>query len=168
MTETVDAEAAVIEALEVLGIEYERIEIDPTFGDTADFCREYGYPVPECGNTILIASRSEPRQFAACVVRADTRLDVNRRVRKLMGVRKASFASAEDTVAHTGMAIGGVTAFALPEGLPIYVDAFAVFELDRVILGSGTRSSKIAVAPDALAKVPGVEVVEGLALPIVG
>ena len=167
MTETVDAEAAVLEALEVLGIEYERIEIDPTFGDTADFCREYGYPVPECGNTILIASRSEPRQFAACVVRADTRLDVNRRVRKLMGVRKASFASAEDTVAHTGMAIGGVTAFALPEGLPIYVDA-AVFELDRVILGSGTRSSKIAVAPDALAKVPGVEVVEGLALPIVG
>ena len=130
----VDAENAVLATLDTLGIAYERIEIDPAFGDTADFCREYGYPVPECGNTILIASRNEPRQFAACVVRADTRLDVNRRVRKLMGVRKASFASAEDTVAHTGMAIGGVTAFALPEGLPIYVDA-AVFELDRVILG---------------------------------
>ncbi len=163
----VDAENAVLATLDTLGIAYERIEIDPAFGDTADFCREYGYPVPECGNTILIASRNEPRQFAACVVRADTRLDVNRRVRKLMGVRKASFASTEDTVAHTGMAIGGVTAFALPEGLPIYVDA-AIFALDRVILGSGTRSSKIAVAPDALAKVPGVEVVEGLAVPVEG
>ena len=165
MSETAGNESAVLAALDALGIEYERIEIDPAFGDTADFCREYGYPVPECGNTILIASRSEPRQFAACVVRAVTRLDVNRRVRKLMGVRKASFASAEDTVAHTGMAIGGVTAFALPEGLPIYVDA-AVFDLDRVILGSGERSSKIAVAPDALKRVPGVEVVEGLALPL--
>ena len=163
MSETDGNESAVLAALDALGIEYERIEIDPAFGDTADFCREYGYPVPECGNTILIASRIEPRQFAACVVRADTRLDVNRRVRKLMGVRKASFASAEDTVAHTGMAIGGVTAFALPEGLPIYVDA-AVFDLDRVILGSGVRRSKIAVAPDALRRVPGVEVVEGLAV----
>ena len=167
MTGTVDAEAIVLEALDTLGVEYQRIEIDPDFADTADFCREYGYPVPECGNTILIASRSEPRQFAACVVRADTRLDVNRRVRKLMGVRKASFASAEDTVAHTGMAIGGVTAFALPEGLPIYVDA-AVLDLDRVILGSGTRGSKIAVAPDVLSKLPGVEVVEGLAAPVEG
>ena len=167
MTGTVDAEATVLEALEALGIEYQRIEIDPTHADTADFCREYGYPVPECGNTILIASRSEPRQFAACVVRADTRLDVNRRVRKLMGVRKASFASAEDTVAHTGMAIGGVTAFALSEGLPIYVDA-AVLDLERVILGSGTRSSKIAVAPDALTRLPGVEGLEGLAAPVEG
>ena len=162
-----DAERAVLEALDALGIVYERIEIDPAFGDTADFCREYGYPVAECGNTILIASRGEPRQFAACLVRADTRLDVNRRVRKLMGVRKASFASAEDTVARTGMAIGGVTAFALPEGLPVYVDA-AVFELERVILGSGVRSSKIAVAPDALRRLPGAEVVEGLALPLAG
>ena len=84
-----------------------------------------------------------------------------------MGVRKVSFASAEDTVAHTGMAIGGVTAFALPEGLPIYVDA-AVFELDRVILGSGVRSSKIAVAPDALRQLPAVEVVEGLAVAVAG
>ena len=167
MTGAVDAERAVLGALEALGIEYERIEIDPAHADTADFCREYGYPVPECGNTILIASRSEPRQFAACVVRADTRLDVNRRVRKLMGVRKASFASAEDTVVHTGMEIGGVTAFALPEGLALYVD-LAVFDLDRVILGSGTRGSKIAVAPDALRQLPGVEVVEGLAAPVEG
>ena len=165
MTGATDTERAVLGALEALGIEYERIEIDPAHADTADFCREYGYPVPECGNTILIASRSEPRQFAACVVRADTRLDVNRRVRKLMGVRKASFASAEDTVAHTGMEIGGVTAFALPEGLALYVD-LAVFDLDRVILGSGTRGSKIAVAPDALTRLPGVEVVEGLAAPV--
>ena len=167
MSGTKNVESAVLRALEELGLEYERIEIDPAFGDTADFCREYGYPVAECGNTILIASRSEPRQFAACVVRADTRLDVNRRVRKLMGVRKASFASAEDTVAHTGMEIGGVTAFALPAGLAIYVDS-AVLELGRVILGSGVRSSKIAVAPDALAKVPRVEMVVGLAAPVEG
>ncbi len=142
----------------------EVIACDPEFADTAAFCEKYGYPPEQSANTILVASRTEPKVFAACVVTADRRLDVNGTVRKLLGVRKASFASAEDTVALTGMMIGGVTPFGLPEGVPIYIDA-AVMAHPWVIVGGGDRSSKLKLPPSELAELPGAEVIEGLSLP---
>jgi len=73
-----------------------------------------------------------------------------------------SFATAEETQALTGMMIGGVTLLALPPDLPLYVDD-RVMALDYVILGGGSRSSKIKVGPEALRKLPGFTVVPGLA-----
>ena len=141
----------------------EVIPCDPEFADTAAFCEKYGYPMEQSANTILVASRTEPKVFAACVVTADRRLDVNGTVRRLLGVRKLSFASAEDTVALTGMMIGGVTPFGLPEGVPIYIDD-AVMQHPWVIVGGGDRSSKLKLSPDELAALPGASVVEGLSL----
>ncbi len=164
MTSTKESEAKVIAVLDGLDVEYEVIEIDPEYADTADFCAKYGYELDECGNTIVVASRREPKQFSACVVKGSSRLDVNKTVRKLMGVRKLSFASAEDTMELTGMEIGGVTPFALPDDLPIYVDSL-VMGLQSVILGSGSRSSKINVSPDVFTRMANAEVVEGLSLP---
>ncbi|HWP37995.1 MAG TPA: YbaK/EbsC family protein, partial [Gemmatimonadales bacterium] len=113
-------------------------------------------------NTILVASKKEPRQYAACVVKATTRLDVNHAVRRLMNVSRVSFASAAETMALTGMMLGGVTVFALPEGLPIYVDE-RVMALDWIILGSGSRSSKIRTSPEVFRRLPGATIVAGLA-----
>jgi prolyl-tRNA editing enzyme YbaK/EbsC (Cys-tRNA(Pro) deacylase) len=96
------------------------------------------------------------------VVLASTRLDVNGLVRRRLEVRKASFASADETMELTGMEIGGVTAFALPAGLPIWVDA-AVMERERIILGGGSRSIKVLTAPSTLTKLDGVTVIDGLA-----
>src|SRR5438067_12632924 len=142
----------------------EVIPCDPDFADTAAFCKKYGYALDVSANTILVASRNvEPKVFAACVVTADRRLDVNGTVRRLMGVRKASFASGEDTVALTGMMIGGVTPFGLPEGVAIYIDA-VVMEKEWVIVGGGDRSSKLKLAPSELAALPGAQVVAGLSL----
>ena len=101
--------------------------------------------------------KKEPRQYAACVVKATTRLDVNRAVRRLLDASRVSFASAEETRALTGMLIGGVTVFALPAELPIYVDD-KVMEFDWAILGSGSRSSKVRVSPEALCRLPGVQI----------
>jgi prolyl-tRNA editing enzyme YbaK/EbsC (Cys-tRNA(Pro) deacylase) len=142
----------------------EVIACDPEFADTAAFCEKYGYPPEQSANTILVASRTEPKQFVACLVTADRRLDVNGTVRRLMGVRKASFASAEDTVALTGMMIGGVTPFGLPAGVPIYIDSL-VMDHPWVIVGGGDRSSKLKLSPDELASLPGAEVIEGLSQP---
>ena len=89
---------------------------------------------------------------------------MNRRVRRLMGVPRASFASAEETIAITGMMIGGVTALALPDDLPIYADQ-RLLEMDYVILGAGSRSGKVIMPPGELAKLPGLEFVEGLSQP---
>lgn len=158
-----DIEGRVLVILGRLGVPYELIRIDPAFADTAAFCEKYGSPPEHAGNTIIVASKKEPKQYAACVVKATTRLDVNHVVRSLMGVSKVSFASADETMALTGMLIGGVTVFALPDGLPIYVDDKLV-ALDWVILGSGSRVSKIRISPEVFQRVPGARVVAGLSL----
>jgi prolyl-tRNA editing enzyme YbaK/EbsC (Cys-tRNA(Pro) deacylase) len=153
----------VIEALRRQGTVFEIVECDPELADTAAFCKHYGYALNESANTILVASRRPEGRYAACVVLASDRLDVNGIVRRRLGVRKASFADAETTVSLTGMLVGGVTPFALPADVPVWVDA-SVVELDWVIVGGGSRSVKLRVGPDAFASA-GAEIVEGLAKP---
>jgi prolyl-tRNA editing enzyme YbaK/EbsC (Cys-tRNA(Pro) deacylase) len=159
-----DLERAVLTAVATTGEPFEVIEIDPALADTAAFCARYGHPLETSGNCIVVASRDEPPTMAACVALATTKLDVNKRVRKLLGVRKLSFAPAELTQATTGMAIGGVTPFGLPAELPLYLDA-RIESLDRVIVGGGSRRLKLLVAPAALAAVGG-EFVTDLAVPL--
>ena len=159
-----DASAPVLAQLQALGVGHEIMPCDPDFADTEQFCERYGIAPEASGNTIIVASRKEPRQFCACLVTATQRLDVNRTVRKLMGVRKLSFATAEDTRALTGMLIGGVTMYGLPHDLPKYIDA-TLLDLEHVWIGGGSRACKIRVAPADLRRLPGLEVVEGLALP---
>ncbi len=158
-----DPETATLAALDRLGLPYEVIPCNPDFADTAAFCERYGYPLDHAGNTIIVASKKEPKQYAACVVTASTRLDVNRTVRDLLGVAKCSFASADEMRALTGMRVGGVTAFGLPAGVPLFVDA-RVMGLDYVILGTGGRNGKIRIAPEVFRRLPRARVVAGLAL----
>jgi len=146
-------EEAVITRLDELAIAYELIKIDPDFADTAEFCREYGYALDVSGNTIVVASKRGPKLYSACVLLATDRLDVNKTVKTLMGVSRVSFAAAEETVALTGMAVGGVTPFALPADLQIYADE-KLLSAEYLILGSGSRSSKIKLAANDLRKLP--------------
>ena len=154
-------EQQVRQVLDGLGVPYELIPIDAAFADTALFCERYGFPADHSVNTIIVGSKREPKQYCACLVLATTRLDVNHAVRRLMGVSRASFASADDTVALTGMMIGGVTVFALPAELPIYIDA-QIMGLDYVILGGGSRSLKIQVSPEALRRLSHAQIVPAL------
>lgn len=158
-----EIEEQVVAALDATGVPYELVPCDPDFADTAAFCERYGYAMDRSANTILVASKKAPRRFVACVVLATTKLDVNGAVRRRLGVTKASFASADDTMALTGMAIGGVTALALPPGLPLWVDA-RVRAQPAVILGGGSRSLKVDVSPEVFDRLAGAEVVEGLAI----
>ena len=163
MEGSTDIESRVVAALRELGVPYEMVPIDPAFADTADFCSEYGYPMETSGNTIIVASKRGEKKYCACIVQASARLDVNKTVKRLMGVSRASFASAEETMELTGMMIGGVTAFALPQGLPVYADPNLLSQ-DYVILGSGSRSSKLKIAPADLGKIPGAQFIDGLAM----
>ena len=156
-------DAQVRRALDGLGVPYEVVEIDPDFADTAAFCERYGVDPADSANAIVVVGKSDPRQYACCVVLATTRLDVNGAVRHRFGVRKASFASAEETVELTGMRIGGVTPFALPPTLPVWVDE-RVMDRASVVLGGGSRSLKIRVSPEVFRHLPGVEVVADLAV----
>jgi prolyl-tRNA editing enzyme YbaK/EbsC (Cys-tRNA(Pro) deacylase) len=151
-------------ALSDAGITHDVLACDPELADTAAFCEHYGYALEQAANTILVASKKvDPPRYAVCIVLGTTRLDVNRKVSELLGVKRLSFADADVTMALTGMMIGGVTPFGI-EGLPIYIDA-AVTEQVTVVMGGGNRSSKVVLTPDELLKLPGATLVEGLALP---
>jgi prolyl-tRNA editing enzyme YbaK/EbsC (Cys-tRNA(Pro) deacylase) len=149
-------------ALEAFGGAFEEVACDPALADTAAFCEHYGYALEDSANCIVVASKKEPKRYAACVVLAISRLDVNHAVKKRMGVSRASFASPEETAEVTGMAIGGVTPLALPPALPLWIDA-RVMDRERVVLGGGDRHSKILAPPSLLSRLPCAEVVEGLA-----
>ena len=158
-----DIEAKVRAALDATGFAYELIDCDPELADTAAFCAHYGYPMEQSANTILVASKKPEGRHAACVVLATDRLDVNKKVRQLLEVRKLSFAPPDVTAEVTGMLIGGVTPFALPPDLPLWIDS-AVMACEWVILGGGSRSLKVKADPRVLEGLPGALVVEGLAL----
>ena len=137
-------------------------EIDDDLADTAAFSEAYAVPLEASANCVVVAARrSGVTTMAACLVLATTRADVNGLVRRHLGARKASFAPQDVAVAESGMAYGGITPVGLPEGWPILVDP-AVAAADWVVIGSGTRGSKLAVAGDALASLPGAEVLPGL------
>lgn len=156
------ADPRVVTALEAAGIAHRVMECDPELADTAAFCDHYGVAPEASANAIVMASRKPEGHHAVCVVLATQRLDGNGTVRKRMGVRKVSFASADVTRDITGMAIGGVTIAGLPDNLPVWVDP-AVTAVEEVVVGAGTRSAKLFIPGSQILDLPNVEVVEGLA-----
>jgi prolyl-tRNA editing enzyme YbaK/EbsC (Cys-tRNA(Pro) deacylase) len=152
------------ETLDALGHPFELMDCDPSLADTDVFCDHYGVDPWDSANTILVASKSGPEQrFAACVLLSTTKLDVNKVVRKRLGVRRISLASAEQTEALTGMIIGGVTPIALPPSLPIWVDQ-RVMQREAIVLGGGDRHTKLKLAPSLFSRLEQAEIVEGLAI----
>jgi prolyl-tRNA editing enzyme YbaK/EbsC (Cys-tRNA(Pro) deacylase) len=140
--------------------------IDDDAADTASFTDVYDVPPAASANCVVVAARrAGETTMAACLVLATTRADVNGLVRRHLGARKASFAPQDVAVAESGMAYGGITPVGLPASWPVLVDA-AVAGSELVVIGSGTRGSKLAVPGAVLAALPGAEVLEGLGQPI--
>lgn len=165
MDHQTEMEQRVVAHLEELDATFSVMDCDPDLADTALFCEAYGVAPEDSANAILVASKRPPGHYALGLVLAPTRLDVNRTVRDLMGVKKLSFANAEVTAEMTGMLIGGVTPFGLPEGIPVYVDE-RVLGRREVVVGGGSRSKKIRLDPEVFRRMPSVEVVKDLANPL--
>ena len=139
-------------------------QIDPELADTAAMTQAYDVPLQASANCVVVMGRrSGEERTAACVVRADTRADVNNVVKRTLDVRKASFLDHDRAVAETGMEYGGITPVGLPDGWRLLVDSAAA-AIDLAIIGSGIRGSKLFLPGETLARLPGAEVVDGLAL----
>jgi prolyl-tRNA editing enzyme YbaK/EbsC (Cys-tRNA(Pro) deacylase) len=158
-------ETAVVAALDATGVPYELLECDPAFADTAAFCDRYEIDPAESANAIVVVGKGDPRRYVCCVVLATTKLDVNGIVRRRLGVKKASFASADETAELTGMMIGGVTPVALPDAVPVWVDS-RVMKRESVIIGGGSRSMKVRTSPEMFERIPRCEVVDDLAIDV--
>ncbi len=138
------------------------VEIDPELADTAAMTGAYDLPLTASANCVVVAGRRDgAERVAACVVRADTRADVNNLVKRTLDVRKASFLAMDRAVEESGMEYGGITPLGLPAGWRLLVDA-RVAAIDVAIVGSGVRRSKLLLAGRLLAELPGAEVVEDL------
>lgn len=141
-------------------------EIEPELADTAAFCDRYAVLAEESANCVVVAGkRAGETRYAACLVLATTRADVNSVVRKRLSARKASFAAMQDAVALTGMEYGGITPVGVPADWLVLVDG-AVASSGQVVVGSGVRRSKLALPGASLAALPGAEVVDGLGIPV--
>ncbi len=159
MTDSSILHERVREALDAAGVTYEVLACEPELADTAEFCAHYGISPDEACNAILVVLKTEPRRYVACLVRADTKLDVNRKVSTLTGVKRLSFASSEETADLTGMLIGGVSIAGLPDHIPLTIDE-RVMERPHIIIGGGNRHSKARLAPGELLKLPNASVAD--------
>jgi prolyl-tRNA editing enzyme YbaK/EbsC (Cys-tRNA(Pro) deacylase) len=139
------------------------VEIDPEVADTAAMSAAYDLPMTTGANCVVVAGRRDGEErVAACLVRADTRADVNNLVKRTLDVRKASFLAMDRAVDESGMEYGGITPIGLPPGWRVLVDPRAL-EIDVAVIGSGVRRSKLLVPGRLLGELPGAEVVPGLA-----
>lgn len=140
--------------------------IDPGLADTAEFCARYGVAPEASANCVVIkGKRGGEVRFAACMVLATTRADVNGVVRRRLDARTASFAPMDEAVALTNMQYGGITPIGLPQDWPLLIDA-AVADAAEVVIGSGIRAGKLFLPGSSLAELPNAEVIDGLARPI--
>jgi len=146
------------------GDEVAVVEIDPELADTAALTERYDLPLSASANCVVVAGRrGGEERIAACVVRADTRADVNSLVKRELDVRKASFLPMDRAVQETGMEYGGITPVGLPEHWRVFVDA-SVLDLPVAIIGSGVRRSKLLLGGKRLGELPKAEVLERLGL----
>jgi prolyl-tRNA editing enzyme YbaK/EbsC (Cys-tRNA(Pro) deacylase) len=137
--------------------------IDPDLADTAAMTEAYSVPLGASANCVVVMGKREGQErTAACVVRADTRADVNNVVRRTLGVRKASFLDHDRAVSETGMAHGGITPVGIPGSWRLLVDA-RIPDIELAVIGSGIRGSKLFVPGRLLCRLPGAEVVTDLA-----
>ena len=142
------------------------VEIDPELADTAAMTEAYDVPLTASANCVVVAGRrGGEERVAACVVRADTRADVNNLVKRTLDVRKASFLSMDRAVEESGMEYGGITPLGLPAHWRLLLDA-RVVDIDVAVVGSGVRRSKLLLPGRLLAALPGAEVVDDLGVPI--
>jgi prolyl-tRNA editing enzyme YbaK/EbsC (Cys-tRNA(Pro) deacylase) len=138
------------------------VEIDPEFADTAAMSERYGVPMADGANCVVVmGKRDGAERVAACVVRADTRADVNNLVKRTLDVRKASFLAMDRAVEESGMEYGGITPVGLPGAWRVLVDS-ACLEIPAAVIGSGVRRSKLLVPGRLLGELPGAEVLAGL------
>src|SRR4249919_4361821 len=145
------------------GHELAVVEIDPAVADTAAMSEAYDLGLDTGANCVVVGGKRDGEErIAACLVRADTRADVNNVVKRTLDVRKCSFLSMDRAVEETWMEYGGITPVGLPSAWRLLVDA-RVLDIEVAVIGSGVRRSKLLIPGRLAGDLPRAEVIEGLA-----
>ena len=150
----------VIACIDKLGLkDVYACEIDASLSDTVAFCKAYGVGLDISVNCVIVeAKRADKVWYAACMIPATDRIDVNGVVRRELDAKKVSFAPMETAVRLTDMEYGGITPIGLPEDWVVLVDE-KVVTMPHVVIGAGLRGSKLVVSGALLAGLPTARVV---------
>lgn len=136
--------------------------IDASLADTAAFCDAYDIGLEVSANCVIIeAKRGDKTWYAACIILATDRADINGVIRRHLDARKISFAPMDLAVNMTGMEYGGITPIGLPAAWPIIVDS-RVAQTDHVVIGSGLRTSKLIVPGSLITSLPNTTVLDAV------
>lgn len=134
--------------------------IDPSLSDTAAFCDAYEIPPEISVNCVIVeAKRADRVRYAAVMIPATKRADINGVVRKAVDAKKISFAPMEMAVKLTDMEYGAINPIGLPIDWPILVDTEAA-RLEKVVIGSGLRGSKLLISGNLLTRLPNAKVLD--------
>ncbi|MBI2589224.1 YbaK/EbsC family protein [Candidatus Saccharibacteria bacterium] len=129
-------------------------EINPQLTDTAAFCKHYNINMEVSANCVIVeAKRADKVWYAACLILATARADINGIIRRHLEARKASFAPTNKAVLLTRMEFGGITPIGLPADWSLLVDT-AVLETEKVVIGSGIKKSKLLVPGKLFGSLP--------------
>ena len=134
--------------------------------DTDKWAEVYDVPLDQTANVVVVETRKTrgaEREFAAVLVLADSRADLNGAVKRAFAVSKVSFAPTDKAVAATGMESGGMSPIGLPDSWPLLIDE-RVTKVEKVYLGSGIRPSKLVVDGGIFAHVPHAQIIGDIAI----
>lgn len=135
-------------------------EIDAALADTAAFCEAYDIGLDVSANCVVVeAKRADKTWYAACMILATDRADINGVVRRQLDARKISFAPMDTTISLTKMEYGGITPIGLPDDWQLVVDK-AITEKEQVIIGSGIRGSKLLVPGSIFSSLPNATILD--------
>ena len=122
--------------------------------------RDCWVAMEKSANCVVVAGkRGGDVRYAAVLVLATDRADINGVVRRHLDVRKISFAPMDEAVSLTGMEFGGITPLGLPDGWPVLIDSRVAVAGD-VVVGSGLRASKLLIDAGDLTTLSGAEVLD--------
>ncbi|BFT30639.1 Cys-tRNA(Pro) deacylase [Alteromonas sp. D210916BOD_24] len=96
--------------------------------------------------TLVVASDSG--QLAVAVVPVNTMLS-EKKMAKILGVKKVAMAKADHVIAATGYILGGVSPLGQKKSLPTVVHNSAQ-QLKRIYVSAGRRGLEVALSPDDL------------------
>jgi Cys-tRNA(Pro) deacylase len=112
--------------------------------------RTLGVEVGQIAKTILLLVDDSP---LVVVISGDLRVDL-KKVKAMRNGRKVRLAGPEDLVEHTGFKVGAVSPLALPDGIPIYLDA-SLNRFGTIYPSAGETNNMFETTPAELAALTG-------------
>ena len=135
-------------------------EIDADLADTTAFCQAYDIGLDVSANCIVIETRrGDKTRYAACLILATDRADINGVVRRQLDARKISFAPMDTATSLSKMEYGGITPIGLRDDWQLIVDE-KIKKKEHVIIGSGIRRSKLLVPGSIFNSLPNVTILD--------